>query len=180
MSISWNDIKEKYNLKWPISWADVKEAIGDKDWPVSWTEVKVAMSATALGFPITIDAASLVRKPSAESRWGTYVKISDFAPTPAELANAEMTFTATIDGETVSASMPVNTDNSTQDNFVVLDNITLLRITPDYWVFSAPVAGEIEFYEYFTVTIPEPGCYLLICDASGEFIYDSIVFDLVN
>ena len=113
-------------------------------------------------------------------RWGTYVKISDFAPTPAELANAEMTFTATIDGETVSASMPVNTDNSTQDNFVVLDNITLLRITPDYWVFSAPVAGEIEFYEYFTVTIPEPGCYLLICDASGEFIYDSIVFDLVN
>ena len=47
MPISWNDIKEKYNLNWPISWADVKEAIGDEEWPVSWSEVMAAISGSA-------------------------------------------------------------------------------------------------------------------------------------
>ena len=48
MPISWNDIKEKYNLNWPISWADVKEAIGDEQWPVSWPEVAAAMGGPAI------------------------------------------------------------------------------------------------------------------------------------
>lgn len=48
MSISWNDIKEKYNLSWPVSWSDVKEAIGDEEWPVSWEEVKAAMACPRL------------------------------------------------------------------------------------------------------------------------------------
>ena len=52
MSISWNDIKEKYNLNWPVSWADVKEAIGDEEWPVSWPEVAAAMEGPIDNRPI--------------------------------------------------------------------------------------------------------------------------------